>query len=118
MTGASPVSSAERAESSAAGAPEDADRSDTEESDADAAIAAIRERGAEIRDREVETALAKLDARGDCSAAEREAVERLADRLVARLLTPPERSLRAAADDGDDDRDPETVETALALFGE
>ncbi|ELZ22664.1 glutamyl-tRNA reductase [Halosimplex carlsbadense 2-9-1] len=103
-------------ESCASGASEDADRSDSGAEDADEALAAIHERGAEIRDREVETALAKLDARGDCSAAERAAVERLADRLVARLLSSPERSLRAAADDGE--HDPETVETALSLFGD
>jgi len=115
MTGASPASAVERAQSDPAD-PEDTDRSDSGGPDAGAALAAVRERGAEIRDHEVETALTKLDARGDCSAAEREAVERLADRLVARLLSSPERSLRAAADDGEHDL--ETVETALALFGE
>jgi len=43
-------------------------------------------------------------------------VERLADRLVARLLAAPDRSLRAAAER--DDHDPEPVATALSLFRE
>ncbi|WP_436932181.1 glutamyl-tRNA reductase [Halosimplex halobium] len=84
--------------------------------DPDAARARIRERAGEVREREVETALTKLDTRGDLSERDREAVERLADRLVARLLAAPERSLRAAAEG--DDHDPETVATALSLFGE
>jgi glutamyl-tRNA reductase len=90
--------------------------SDAEMPDPDAARARIRERASEVRDREVETALAKLDARGDLPEDDREAVERLADRLVARLLAAPERGLRAAAEGND--HDPETVATALSLFGE
>ena len=78
----------------------------------DAAVERVRDRAAAIRDRELETALAKLDARGDLSPAEREAVARLADRLVDGLLAAPERRLRAAADRDD----AETVEAALELF--
>jgi len=79
----------------------------------EAAVTRIRDRASAIRDGEVETALAKLDANGDLSDAERETVERLADRLVENLLAVPESSLRAAAADDD----VETVETALELFG-
>jgi glutamyl-tRNA reductase len=79
----------------------------------EAAVARIRERASAVREGEVETALAKLDANGDLSDAERETVERLADRLVESLLTVPESSLRAAAAADDE----ETVETALELFG-
>jgi glutamyl-tRNA reductase len=117
MTGASPSTGANEST--------DADAADTAECpadpaaempDPDAARARIRERASEVRDREVETALAKLDARGDLPEDDREAVERLADRLVARLLAAPERGLRAAAEGND--HDPETVATALSLFGE
>jgi len=79
----------------------------------DESVERISERGQEVRDREVERALTRLDAQGDLSPADREAVERLADRLLGRLLAVPERSLRVAADEGDE----ETVETALELFG-
>jgi glutamyl-tRNA reductase len=79
----------------------------------DAAVERIRKHATAVRDAEVETALAKLDADGDLSATEREAVERLADGLVDSLLAVPEESLHAAAAAGDD----ETVETALELFG-
>jgi glutamyl-tRNA reductase len=77
------------------------------------AVERIRERATAVRNEEVETALVKLDSDGDVSEADREAVERLADRLVDRLLTVPEESLRAAAAADDE----ETVETALELFG-
>jgi len=130
MTGAPSASTADpRADDPPDTAEAGSERPDREAPDADAALARIRERAGELRDHEVETALAKLDARGELSAADREAVERLADRLVTRLLAAPERSLRAAADaDAESDgregpdsggrHDPETVETALALFGE
>jgi len=122
MTGAPSTSTPDRGVGDAPDTAEDAQpsRFDREALDADAALAQIYERAGEVREREVETALAKLDARGDFSERDREAVERLAARLVARLLADPERSLRAGADadDGSDDPDAETVETALALFGE
>ncbi|WP_135363804.1 glutamyl-tRNA reductase [Halosimplex halophilum] len=123
MTGASSTGGVESADSDAAGTAERPDDPDTgttepdaETPDPDAARARIRERAGEVRDREVETALTKLDARSELSERDREAVERLADRLVARLLAAPERGLRAAAER--DDHDPETVATALSLFGE
>jgi glutamyl-tRNA reductase len=78
----------------------------------DEAAARIRERGEAVRDRELATALARLEADDDLGPAEREAVEALADRLLDSLLAVPEQSLRAAAE-GDDE---ETVRTALSLF--
>jgi len=79
---------------------------------AEAAIARIRDRGTTVRDRELETALSQLEARGDPSPADREAVADLADRLVEALLAVPESGLREG-----DEVDAETVETALELFG-
>ena len=82
------------------------------------AIDRITERAGTVRDREVETAIARLEARGDLSAAEREAVERLADRLVARLVAVPERALRAAEEGAEAaEEGAEAAETALDLFG-
>ncbi|MFB6150250.1 MAG: hypothetical protein ABEJ40_00445 [Haloarculaceae archaeon] len=134
-----------------AGDPVDGDRPDPERDgdppSADEALARMRDRAATVREREVRTALNRLDARGDLSASERAAVERLAERLVDRLLAVPERRLEAVADgDGTDrgerapvddrpdeeargtdaedsargteeDRAREAVETALELFG-
>jgi len=90
-------------------------RASTERSPATehAAVRRIRERATAVRNEEVETAITKLDAGGEVSEADREAVERLADRLVERLLAVPEESLRAAAAADDE----ETVETGLELFG-
>ncbi|WP_415381312.1 glutamyl-tRNA reductase [Halosimplex sp. TS25] len=95
----------------------DGERTDAEPVDTDVAAARIRDRAAEIREREVETALAKLDARGDLSEDDREAVEALADRLVARLIAVPAEGLQAAADDEADDESGRAAETALELFG-
>jgi glutamyl-tRNA reductase len=81
------------------------------EQEAAATIAAIRDRAESVRDSEVDRALARLDERGDLSAAERAAVERLADRIIARLVAVPERALQAP------EADAETVETARELFG-
>ncbi|WP_123533472.1 hypothetical protein [Halosimplex salinum] len=69
------------------------------DAEVEAAVERIHDRAAEIRDREVETALGKLDATGDLSTADREAVSALADRLVARLIATPERGLRSAAEE-------------------
>ncbi|WP_459192151.1 glutamyl-tRNA reductase [Halosimplex sp. J119] len=100
--------------------PEAAESADSEPVDPDAAAAHIRDRATAIRDREVETALAKLDAHGDLSAEDREAVAALADRLVARLIAVPAEGLQAAAaeEGGDGDRSGHAAaETALELFG-
>ena len=74
------------------------------------AIAAMLDRGAAVSDREAETALDRLEAAGDLDPADREAVEALADRLVAGLLAGPV----AGIEDGD----PEAVAAAMELFGE
>jgi len=89
----------------------------------DEAVGRIRGRATAIRDRELETALTKLEASGDLSSADREAVAGLADRLVEELVAVPESSLREAAaagnsedgEDRDDSRE-SPVETALELF--
>ena len=92
---------------------DDESATDEEEVSADAAVERIRERATEVRDSELETAIAKLESHGDLSEHDREAVEALADSLVDQLLAVPESTLREAAD-AEDDR---TVETALELFG-
>jgi glutamyl-tRNA reductase len=72
-----------------------------------------------VRDAELDTALAKLEARGDLSETDREALEDLADSLVESLLAVPVSSLHeadATAEDGSN-VDERTVETALELFG-
>lgn len=74
------------------------------------ALSAIHETGERVRERELQTALRKLDG---LDAAERAVVEALAGRLVAGVLEAPTRSLLTAAA-----ADPETAETALALFGD
>ncbi|GGM55486.1 glutamyl-tRNA reductase [Halarchaeum rubridurum] len=81
---------------------------------ADAVIAQMYESAERTKDREVATALSRLDAASDggIGDAEREVVESLADALVSQLLAAPTRSLREAA--GEDDW--ETIATAIRLF--
>lgn len=79
---------------------------------ADEVIAAMYESAARLKDREVETALAKLEAQGGVSVDQRATVESLADSLISQLLAAPTKSLRdAAAKD-----DWATIATALQLF--
>jgi len=79
---------------------------------ADDAIASMYENAERTKERELDEALAKLDAHGGLNDAQREAVESLADALVSQLLAAPTKSLRdAAADD-----DWETIAAALQLF--
>jgi len=79
---------------------------------ADSAIAAMYESAERAKDRELQEALDKLDARGELNDEQREAVASLADALVSQLLAAPTKSLReAAAED-----DWETIATALTLF--
>jgi len=92
--------------------------------DPEAARVQIRERARTVRESEFETALRRLEATDDLRASDRAVIEALADRLVARLIAVPDRRLRVAADadpSGDenegDEVSPETVETALDLFG-
>ncbi|MFC7026502.1 hypothetical protein ACFQJ5_01075 [Halomicroarcula sp. GCM10025324] len=80
--------------------------------DVDRAIAAVRTRGETVRADQLDRALSELDAER-LTDAQREAIERLSDRLVDQLLAVPERRLRRLAADGDD----AAVERALALFG-
>ena len=81
---------------------------------ADDVIAAMYEGAEELKARELETAIARLEAaEGEFSEAERAIVESLADALVGQLLAPPTRSLRDAAENDDW----ATINTALQLFG-
>ncbi|MFB6079180.1 MAG: glutamyl-tRNA reductase [Halarchaeum sp.] len=79
---------------------------------ADAVIAQMYESAERLKDREVATALSRLEADDELSDAEREVVESLADALVSQLLAAPTRSLREAAERDDW----ETIATALRLF--
>jgi glutamyl-tRNA reductase len=80
---------------------------------ADEVIARMYESADRLKNREVSTAVSRLEAAdGDLSEAEREVVESMADGLVNQLLAAPTKSLRdAAAED-----DWSTIATALELF--
>ena len=79
---------------------------------ADEAISAMYESAERVKAREVATAFAKLDARGELTDEQREVIESLADSLVGQLLSAPTKSLReAAAED-----DWTTIQTAMQLF--
>ena len=81
---------------------------------ADDVIAAMYEGAEELKTRELDTAIARLEAaEGEFSEDERAVVESLADALVGQLLAPPTRSLRDAAENDDW----ATINTALQLFG-
>ena len=75
---------------------------------ADQVISAMYESAEGVKDRELETALAKLDLDEESRAV----VEAMADSIVSRLLAPPTTSLRDAAEEDDW----ETIRTALELF--
>jgi len=65
-----------------------------------------------LKQREVRTALAKLNANGEVTDEQEEIIESLADSLIGQLLSAPTKSLReAAADD-----DWTTIQTAMQLF--
>ncbi len=79
---------------------------------ADEAISSMYESAERVKNREVATAFAKLDARGELTDDQREVIESLADSLVSQLLSAPTKSLRdAAAED-----DWTTIQTAMQLF--
>ena len=79
---------------------------------ADAAISTMYESAERVKDREVGTAMAKLDANAELTDTHREVIESLADSLVSQLLAAPTKSLReAAAED-----DWTTIQTAMQLF--
>lgn len=73
------------------------------------ALVVMYERGEAIRQREANKTLRKLDG---LDAAERAAIEDLADRVVQHVLKPPTQSLLGANAAGEH----EAVATALALF--
>ncbi|MFC7167576.1 glutamyl-tRNA reductase [Halospeciosus flavus] len=79
---------------------------------ADEVIASMYESADRVKQRELSTAMSKLEARGDLTEEQREAVESLADALVSQLLAAPTRSLRDAAQNDDWT----TIATALDLF--
>lgn len=79
---------------------------------ADQAIAAMYESAEAVKERELHTALSKLEADGELTDDQAETIEALADAIVGQLLAAPTRSLRdAAAED-----DWTTIQTALTLF--
>ena len=79
---------------------------------ADEAISTMYESAERVKNREVGTAFAKLDAHGELTDYQREVIESLADSLVGQLLSAPTKSLReAAAED-----DWTTIQTAMQLF--
>jgi glutamyl-tRNA reductase len=80
---------------------------------ADEVIARMYESADRLKNREVSTAVSRLEAaEGDLSAEQRDVVESMADALVNQLLAAPTKSLReAAAED-----DWSTIATALDLF--
>ena len=80
---------------------------------ADEVIAAMYEGAERVKDRQLHTAIARLDAGGDgVTDHEREVLESMADALVGQLLSPPTRRLREAAENDDWT----TINTALQLF--
>jgi glutamyl-tRNA reductase len=79
---------------------------------ADEAISTMYESAERIKERELHTALSRLESQGELTEEQRETVASLADALVGQLLAAPTKSLREAA--GDDDWT--TIQTALRLF--
>jgi glutamyl-tRNA reductase len=79
---------------------------------ADAAIGAMYESAEMVKERELRTAVSRLESQGGLTDEQRETVAALADALVGQLLAAPTKSLRdAAAED-----DWTTIQTALGLF--
>lgn len=79
---------------------------------ADEAIGTMYERAERLKERELEQAFATLEANGDLTPEQREAVTSLADSLVGQLLAAPTKSLRDAAEEDDWT----TIHTAMQLF--
>jgi glutamyl-tRNA reductase len=79
---------------------------------ADEAIGAMYESAERMKQREVDTALRKLESQGELTDEQSETVEALANTIVNQLLAAPTKSLReAAAED-----DWTTIQTAMRLF--
>jgi glutamyl-tRNA reductase len=79
---------------------------------ADQVIAAMHRGADRIKEREVGTALTRLENEGDLTDEQRAVVESMADALVSQLLAAPTESLRDAAQEDDWS----TIHTALRLF--
>ena len=79
---------------------------------ADEAISTMYEAAEQVKSREVETAITRLESQGDLTEEQRETVESMADALVGQLLSAPTKSLREAAVEDDWS----TIQTAMALF--
>ncbi len=83
---------------------------------ADQVIATMYEGAERIKNRELTTAISKLESESDgdgISEAEQEILESMADALVGQLLSAPTQSIRNAAENDDWS----TISTALGLFG-
>ena len=89
----------------------DVDAADDTAADDRAAMDHIETRAAEISAEQVAEAIQQLEADGDLTEEQRQAVESLGERLTERLLAAPRASLREA-----DTRDDDTAATALELF--
>jgi len=79
---------------------------------ADEAISTMYEAAEQVKSREVETAISRLEAQGGLTDEQRETVESMADALVGQLLAAPTKSLRDAATEDDWS----TIRTAMTLF--
>ncbi len=79
---------------------------------ADALISGIYTKAERIKERELQQALSRLEARGDLPPAQQEAVESMADAIVSSLLADPTTELRDAAEAADN----RTLRTAVDLF--
>lgn len=69
----------------------------------DDAIGRLHRRAATVQQREVDRAVARLEAEGECSPAVESVLEALASSLTASLLHEPTTAIREAAADGDED---------------
>ena len=79
---------------------------------ADEAISTMYEAAEQVKSREVDTAISRLEAQGGLTEEQRETVESMADALVGQLLAAPTKSLRDAATEDDWS----TIQTAMTLF--
>ncbi|MFB6250198.1 MAG: glutamyl-tRNA reductase [Halobellus sp.] len=79
---------------------------------ADEAISTMYEAAEQVKAREVETAISRLESQGDLTDEQRETIESMADALVGQLLSAPTKSLREAAVEDDWS----TIQTAMTLF--
>lgn len=64
----------------------------------------LAEWGEEVKRRELQTAIGKLEASGTLTESDRAVLDAMIDRLVARLLSPPTAALDAAANESEADR--------------